>query len=752
MLKIKNRDQADSRIMISGLVIMLICLFACIIHISDLYSSFKSQINREFVRETKASADHVEAIVGEKNSYLTSVSNELAAALTDGVDEDTIADILGKYDSKGFVYLAYLHKAGGVYDSDGEWNTDIFRTIQDTIAIFKRPYIELSTEVIDENGNNTLRYVIPVYKGADICGHVVAYYKYTGWFEKSEYSYVRSRGAVYLTDLEGVFYATEEEALFVKGEHKNLFEALYQNSDFTAKSNTHITDIKKGMQHDRSEQNSYIDHVGKKVVMVLEPITNSDDIFMVCCYCEDDQVEAVKPTILRSVIVCILIVLLMICLIIYVWASAKQSNMVIERLAYEDNITEGKNTNFFRDKALQIIATNREIPFIAQRFDIVNFRYINEAYGHTRADEILKACIDLKEKFYDEKELCVRMDSDQFLMLSINDSSVDQKRSDYMEAVNEFARSIGVKYPIRLKFGVYQVRKQDLDIDLIIDRANVARKSLDGDETKLIAYYSDALVQNMRKVDKIESEMTKALESGEFKVFLQAKWDIVENKLAGAEALARWIRSDGTMIFPNQFIPVFEKNGFIEKLDFYMLESICRLMGNRAKEGKKICPISINQSRLLLHNPEYVNNVSKVISAHSTPTECIELELTETVFLDDRNRMIEIIKQLRSLNLKLSMDDFGSGYSSLNLLKDIPLDVLKIDREFFSEMITSETSIIILQKIIEMAEGLGMEVLCEGVETEEQIETLKRLKCRIVQGYYYSKPIPLEEFIEKYLT
>ena len=364
----------------------------------------------------------------------------------------------------------------------------------------------------------------------------------------------------------------------------------------------------------------------------------------------------------------------------------------------------------------------------------------------------MKACIDLKEKFYDEKELCVRMDSDQFLMLSINDSSVDQKRSDYMGAVNEFARSIGVKYPIRLKFGVYQVRKQDLDIDLIIDRANVARKSLDGDETKLIAYYSDALVQNMRKVDKIESEMAKALESGEFKVFLQAKWDIVENKLAGAEALARWIRSDGTMIFPNQFIPVFEKNGFIEKLDFYMLESICRLMGNRVKEGKKICPISINQSRLLLHNPEYVNNVSKVISAHNTPTECIELELTETVFLDDRNRMIEIIKQLRNLNLKLSMDDFGSGYSSLNLLKDIPLDVLKIDREFFSEMITSETSIIILQKIIEMAEGLGMEVLCEGVETEEQIETLKRLKCRIVQGYYYSKPIPLEEFIEKYLT
>lgn len=399
-----------------------------------------------------------------------------------------------------------------------------------------------------------------------------------------------------------------------------------------------------------------------------------------------------------------------------------------------------------------MIAANREIPYIVQRFDICNFRYINEAYGHNKADDILRACIDNLKGIFDDRELCVRMDSDQFVTLNINDSQIEQKRADYVESINEYARGIGVKYPIRLKFGVYQIRKQDTDIDLIIDRANVARKSLYGDEAKLIAYYSDALVQDMRKVDKIESEMTRALETGEFKVYLQPKWDIVNNRLHGAEALVRWIKKDGSVVFPGSFIPVFERNGFIEKLDFYMLESICREIRKRMDKGLKICPISINQSRLLLHNPEYINNVAKVLKTYSIPRQYVELELTETVFFDDRNKMIDTMNRLKRQELKLSMDDFGSGYSSLNLLKDIPLDYLKIDREFFSEAITSETSTLILQKIVEMAEGLGMEAVCEGVETEEQIDILRRIGCRLVQGFYYSKPIPLEDFMDKYLA
>ena len=205
------------------------------------------------------------------------------------------------------------------------------------------------------------------------------------------------------------------------------------------------------------------------------------------------------------------------------------------------------------------------------------------------------------------------------------------------------------------------------------------------------------------------------------------------------------------MIYPSDFIPLFETNGFIEKLDFHMLEMLCKRLRDLEQDEKyKLVPISINQSRILINNPDYVKNVEKVISRYDIDVKNLEIEITETVFFDEKNKMIEVVNQLKELGLNLAMDDFGSGYSSLNILRDIPFDILKIDREFVSESVASKSSIIIMQKIIEMAKGLKIKVICEGVETKEQIETLRDLGCTMVQGYYYDKPIPMEDFLEKY--
>ena len=305
-------------------------------------------------------------------------------------------------------------------------------------------------------------------------------------------------------------------------------------------------------------------------------------------------------------------------------------------------------------------------------------------------------------------------------------------------------------FPIRLKRGIYPVRKDDTDVNIIIDRANAARKSLNGDEKTMVAMYSDKIVNQMYKVDQIESEMEAAIKNKEFQVFIQPKWDIVHDRIYGGEALVRWIKADGTRIFPDEFIPVFEKNGFVEKLDLYMLEEVCKRLRVLIDSGFSIFPISVNQSRLLLHNPNYVDQIKKILKRYRIPNGYIELEITETVFQDERETMITTMNLLKQQDVQLSMDDFGSGYSSLNMLKDVPFDVIKIDREFFSESITSNSSILILRKIIEMAEGLGIRVLCEGVETKEQVELLKQLGCCYVQGYYYAKPMPMEEFITTY--
>ncbi len=756
--KVRRNDKIDMRTLISGLVILTICLIACIIHISDLYKSYQRRVRGEYEAELEQLTIAVDETLTNLSRPLETAAKEMLELLG-SIDAESdsaetyIADLMSNYQNERYVHFAYISLRGTAFENGKVITDDRYRGVTNAVNGYKSLTYGFANASTAEGADRCVLIIAPVGSGVEQSGHLIAMVDLYDLLRGSAYEYVRSKGACYLTNKAGDVLATEDENhLKIVDGDVSFMNRLIRYSDNSPDARSSISDMKRIMLKYGKIDTNMGTSTGSTICILGNTLSNSHDIYLFVCYDEDEQLVAIKPMIFRSVLTCIIIILLMICLIIYVWATGKSANIMIEKLAYEDIVTKGRNGNYFRDRALQIIGTNRETPFIAQRFDICNFRYINEAYGHNKADELLTACINLANEIFDEKELCVRMDSDQFITLNINDSSVDQKRDNYIVALNEYARSMGVKYPIRLKFGVYQIRKQDLDIDLIIDRANVARKSLDGDEKKLIAYYSDALVQDMRKTDKIESEMQKAMESGEFKVFLQPKWNIVDDCLYGAEALVRWIKLDGTVVFPGSFIPVFEKNGFIEKLDFYMLESVCRIMQKRIEKGQAVCPVSINQSRLLMHNPEYINNVAKVLKNHAVPRKYIELELTETVFFDNRNKMIEMMNQLKEQHVSLSMDDFGSGYSSLNLLKDIPFDVLKIDKEFFSEATTSEVSKWILQKIVEMAEGLGIEVICEGVETSEQIEMLKAVGCRYVQGYYYSKPIPYEEFMEKYLN
>ncbi|MBQ7832260.1 MAG: GGDEF domain-containing protein, partial [Lachnospiraceae bacterium] len=461
--------------------------------------------------------------------------------------------------------------------------------------------------------------------------------------------------------------------------------------------------------------------------------------------------EKIQPVLFRSFLLWVIILVIMLVIIGLVWQSGRTAQQTVEKLAFEDEVTGGRNLNYFRKKATEIINQNRETPFLIYRFDILNFRYINEAYGHGKADTVLKACVQEFNRIYSQNELCVRINSDHFLALVMNNMDSKQNFQNYSKAVGECARASGVRYPIRLRVGIYQVRKDDYDIDIMIDHANAARKSLNGLEKIQEAVYSEKIVSNMKKVDAIESQMQSAIINDEFKIYLQPKWDVVNDCLVGAEALVRWVKDDGSMVYPSDFIPIFETNGFIEKLDFHMLEMLCKRIRDIEEEGKyRIVPISVNQSRIMINNPDYVKNVEKVISRYNTKVEHLEIEITETVFFDEKSKMIEVVKQLKELGLNLAMDDFGSGYSSLNILRDIPFDILKIDREFVSESVASKSSIIIMEKIIEMAKGLNIRVICEGVETMEQVDVLRKLGCTMVQGYYYDRPIPMDEFLEKY--
>jgi len=242
--------------------------------------------------------------------------------------------------------------------------------------------------------------------------------------------------------------------------------------------------------------------------------------------------------------------------------------------------------------------------------------------------------------------------------------------------------------------------------------------------------------------------MNQALENGDFKVFLQPKYDFKTEKAVGAEALVRWQHPKKGMIKPDSFIPIFEKNGFVTKIDLFVFEEICKMQKAWAAEGREPMIISINQSRLHLRNPAYVATLKSIIERYDVNPGMIELELTESAFFCNMNIVFDVTRRLHKIGFRLSIDDFGSGYSSLNILKDIFIDVIKLDREFLKESSDATRGIKVIKSIIAMAIDLGIETVAEGVETREQVELLREMGCNLAQGFYYAKPMAIPQFVK----
>ena len=244
--------------------------------------------------------------------------------------------------------------------------------------------------------------------------------------------------------------------------------------------------------------------------------------------------------------------------------------------------------------------------------------------------------------------------------------------------------------------------------------------------------------------------MDAALANREFQVYLQPKVNASQGELAGAEALVRWIHPKEGFIPPNKFIPIFEQNGFILKLDDYMLEEIAKQQAQWMAQGKKIVPISVNVSRAHFTREDLAQHICNIVDKYHVPHNVIELELTESAFFDDKKVLLNTVKQLRDAGFLVSMDDFGSGYSSLNSLKELQLDVLKLDADFFRGADSQERGLLIVSEVIDLAKKLNMKIVAEGIESREQVDFLIEQECDLIQGYYFAKPMPIREFEEKY--
>lgn len=447
-------------------------------------------------------------------------------------------------------------------------------------------------------------------------------------------------------------------------------------------------------------------------------------------------------------------------LMINVVSSVRMQRRMI-KLLYMDSVTGGKNWLYFIQQGKRILAKRR---ITGNFYEVVNLhmnRYQEYClcYGN-EAGEVLLTDIDtFLQKQIGKHEVFARFSKADFGLL-LQADSVEQCEKRLEKLLTDLT-AIQEGRTIAFQAGLYQIDlkalkkenkkhlKMQLDIERFFHYANAARLTIHEKEGQFIKLFDEQILQEQMWKHKVEDTMEAALHNHEFQMYLQPKYNPVSNKLVGAEALVRWISPTEGMIPPGRFIPIFEENGFITRLDDYMIAAVAKFQAERKKQGKKPIIISVNVSRANFTKDNLSSHICQLIDKYGAEHSDIELEVTESAFFGDKRILQKILSELKGYGFRLSMDDFGAGYSSLNSLKELPVDVLKLDMEFFRGKDTEKRGEIVVKEAIRLAKNLDMEVVAEGIEKKEQVEFLAANECDMIQGYYFAKPMPVEEFDER---
>lgn len=403
-----------------------------------------------------------------------------------------------------------------------------------------------------------------------------------------------------------------------------------------------------------------------------------------------------------------------------------------------------KSKFFYNTRNMLNIFSMEDFVFI--RIDIEKFQLINSFFGMDEGDNLLKYMADYLQNVEKEYRYITygRIEADIFAVCFSYKN--EKEITDFVKKFTNQMEKYPLDFDIMPSFGVYLVKNRDLSINEMYDKANLASKNCKGNYIQNYFFYTKKMSEEIIKEQRIINNMKNALKNEEFVLYLQPKYELQRNSIAGAEVLVRWITADGRMISPGEFIPVFERNGFILKLDQYVWEKTCQLLAGWRDEGRKIFPVSVNISRVSLYNPKIVDVICGLTEKYNIPPEWLQLELTESAYTGNPKAIKEMMEQLQKKGFSILMDDFGSGYSSLNILKDIAVDVLKIDMKFLDGSGDDGRSENILASVVRMAKWLNMPVVAEGAERKEQVSFLHSIGCEYVQGFYFARPMPVKEY------
>ncbi len=414
-----------------------------------------------------------------------------------------------------------------------------------------------------------------------------------------------------------------------------------------------------------------------------------------------------------------------------------------------DELTGLKTRRAFR-RALQPIIHDHSDKvqaggYAAIYLDIIRFKAVNEAFGNATGDALLIYIADSIRDILGEYGEACRMGADRFMMF------IDMEKLSPDDVIDRLASAL-MKYdlPMEIRFnaGIYVTCKERVSLDGILDRAVLAQSAIKGSYNERSKYYTEELMRDLLGEQEIIGMMETALQEKHFILYYQPQYNHSTGMLVGAEALVRWLHPERGLISPGVFIPIFEKNGFITNLDLYVFEEVCIYLRKCIDKGYTIVPISTNFSRYDIFSQNFVSKLEAIRTKYDIPVKHLRVEITESTLIGGSERTNAVLKELHDCGYVVEMDDFGSGYSSLNVLKDIDLDMIKLDMRFLSSDSEGSKGGTIISSVVRMAKWLTLPVIAEGVETVQQANFLRSIGCDYIQGYLYSKPLPEDKYTE----
>ena len=697
------------------------------------------QIQQTINNEASLCADMIKHQYGSDMLLLES----LAIGVEDGYQDGTLFNIKrmqSMADRYGMKRIAFTALDGSTISTDGvEMNLKGIPNIERALS----GDAHLTTVISDEaDGKDVNIYSMPVYdsKTGEIFGVLSAVYDSEVFRELLSVTAFEGESYTYIVDGNGnVVINTNHHNAIVGLQNVFTHMATYSQNDVS------IANIKKNMETHSLCFFEVYDRSGNKFACTY-PLEIND--WYVVSVVPKAIAEASKNTIMYSVAVyCFVISLIAIFVVLSIRNAQKEKNKLLKQALYVDSLTGGSSYAKFCIDSRQRLDKDKNHNAVCVFLDIDNFNLIATLYGNEESDKTICQIHSIIEKCVGENGIFCRNSSDQFCVMYFY-VNIEEMEESLQQFISVLHSNRAMEHILRPSLGIYVVEDRDENVEDMITKARIAHETIKQTSESNVAYYDESFRNKMYENRHMEDEMELALDRHEFVPYIQPKYNAFTGEICGAEALIRWITADGMVISPGKFIPLAENNGFIRHLDREMFAMVCRIQKHFVDSGIKPVPISVNVSRQLMYDRNFVEDYQQAIKNMGLTNDMVELEITESALFEDLDLFRNTLEKLRGYGFRILMDDFGTGYSSLMMLKSVPIDEIKLDKSFIDDYNDEKGSSIICC-VLNLAKMLELPVVAEGVETENQYLYLKQRGCEVIQGYYFAKPMPAAEYVKR---